>query len=139
MKRIKKTLVLLFAATTLLAVSCTKEETSEDHPTLATTSWRGAVNTNNIEAEYRAEFTDDSTGTLSVWMVTTYGYNGEQYEEDFDEAFTYTYDGQNGTMRFEDKTTNDFRHDAANNTLTIYLDPESAIELQTPTLVLQQL
>ena len=127
--------VLLFAA-------CQKEPTPEPQPqpdptptiSLAGTSWVGTYDDNYrgypATLTWSLDFLTDSTGILHVDLVIA-----AQPQASVDDAFTYTFDGESGTITTTDEdgtTTVPFTYNKKENTIVISqkeVDEETGMEM----------
>ena len=115
----KKLFVMLFVATSLLAVSCKKDTTVK----LTGTQWVGKVTIGEFNGSYIMSFLTDSTGKMDVSL------RGGGEDEDFTLPFTYTFDGkETGVLKIDDDTADTFHYSAENSTITLFLSPEEVEE-----------
>ena len=115
----KKLFVMLFVATSLLAVSCKKDTTV----TLTGTQWVGKVTIGEFNGSHIMSFLTDSTGKMDVSL------RGGGEDEDFTLPFTYTFDGkETGVLNIEDDIADTFHYNAENSTITLFLSSEEAEE-----------
>ena len=116
----KKLFVMLFVATSLLAVSCKKDNTVK----LTGTQWVGNVTIGEFNGSYYMSFLTDSTGKMDVSL------RGGGEDEDYTLPFTYTFDGkETGVLNIDDDTADTFHYSAENSTITMFLSPEEAEEM----------
>ena len=121
----KKLIVMLFVATSLLAVSCKKDTTVK----LTGTQWVGNVTVGEFNGSYYMSFLTDSTGKMDVSL------RGGGEDEDFTHPFTYTFDGkETGVLNIDDEADT-FHYSAENSTITVFLSPEEAEELTISSIV----
>ena len=122
----KKLFVMLFVATSLLAVSCKKDTTVK----LTGTQWVGNVTIGEFNGSYIMSFLTDSTGKMDASL------RGGGEDEDFTLPFTYTFDGkETGMLKVEDGMADTFHYSAENNTITLFLSPEEAEEMSIGSIV----
>ena len=122
----KKLFVMLFVATSLLAVSCKKDNTVK----LTGTQWVGKVTIGEFNGSYDMSFLTDSTGKMDISLR-----GGGEYE-DFTQPFTYTFDGkETGVLKVEDDVADTFHYSAENSTITMFLSPEEAEEMTISSIV----
>ena len=122
----KKLFVMLFVATSLLAVSCKKDTTVK----LTGTQWVGKVTIGEFNGSYYLSFLTDSTGKMDASL------RGGGEDEDFTLPFTYTFDGkETGMLKVEDGMADTFHYSAENSTITLFLSPEEAEELTISSIV----
>lgn len=122
----KKLIVMLFVATSLLAVSCKKDNTVK----LTGTQWVGKVTIGEFNGSYIMSFLTDSTGKMDVSL------RGGGEDEDYTQSFTYTFDGkETGALKIDDEVTDTFRYCAENSTITVFLSPEEAEEMTISSIV----
>ena len=122
----KKLIVMLFVATSLLAVSCKKDNTVK----LTGTQWVGKVTIGEFNGSYYMSFLTDSTGKMDVSL------RGGGEDEDFTQPFTYTFDGkETGVLNIDDDIADTFHYSAENSTITLFLSPEEAEELTVSSIV----
>ena len=116
----KKLIVMLFVATSLLAVSCKKDTTVK----LTGTQWVGKVTIGEFNGSYIMSFLTDSTGKMDVSL------RGGGEDEDYTQPFTYTFDGkETGVLNIDDDIADTFHYSAENSTITMFLSPEEAEEM----------
>ena len=116
----KKLFVMLFVATSLLAVSCKKDNTVK----LTGTQWVGNVTIGEFNGSYYMSFLTDSTGKMDVSL------RGGGEDEDYTQPFTYTFDGkETGVLNIDDDIADTFHYSAENSTITMFLSPEEAEEM----------
>ena len=116
----KKLFVMLFVATSLLAVSCKKDTTVK----LTGTQWVGKVTIDEFNGSYYLSFLTDSTGKMDASL------RGSGEDEDFTLPFTYTFDGkETGVLNIDEDIADTFHYSAENNTITLFLSPEEAEEM----------
>lgn len=122
----KKLIVMLFVATSLLAVSCKKDNTVK----LTGTQWVGNVTIGEFNGSYYMSFLTDSTGKMDVSL------RGGGEDEDYTLPFTYTFDGkETGVLNIDDDIADTFHYSAENSTITVFLSPEEAEELTISSIV----
>lgn len=122
----KKLFVMLFVATSLLAVSCKKDTTVK----LTGTQWVGKVTIDEFNGSYIMSFLTDSTGKMDVSL------RGGGEDEDFTLPFTYTFDGkETGVLNIDDDIADTFHYSAENSTITLFLSPEEVEELTISSIV----
>ena len=122
----KKLIVMLFVAASLLAVSCKKDNTVK----LTGTQWVGKVTIGEFNGSYDMSFLTDSTGKMDISLR-----GGGEYE-DFTQPFTYTFDGkETGVLKVEDDVADTFHYSAENSTITMFLSPEEAEEMTISSIV----
>ena len=122
----KKLLVMLFVATSLLAVSCKKDTTVK----LTGTQWLGKVNIGEFNGTYYMSFISDWTGKMDGSL------RGGGEDEDFTQPFTYTFDGkETGVLNIDDDIADTFHYSAENSTITVFLSPEEVEELTISSIV----
>ena len=122
----KKLFVMLFVATSLLAVSCKKDTTVK----LTGTQWEGKVSIGEFNGSYYMSFLTDSTGKMDASLR-----DGVEYE-DFTQPFSYTFDGkETGVLKLEEDVTDTFHYSAENSTITVFLSPEEAEEMTISSIV----
>ena len=122
----KKLFVMLFVATSLLAVSCKKDTTVK----LTGTQWVGKVTIGEFNGSYIMSFLTDSTGKMDVSL------RGGGEDEDYTLPFTYTFDGkETGVLKVGDGMADTFHYSAENSTITLFLSPEEAEELTVSSIV----
>lgn len=122
----KKLFVILFVATSLLAVSCKKDTTVK----LTGTQWEGKVSIGEFNGSYYMSFLTDSTGKMDASLR-----DGVEYE-DFTQPFSYTFDGkETGVLKLEEDVTDTFHYSAENSTITVFLSPEEAEEMTISSIV----
>lgn len=122
----KKLIVMLFVATSLLAVSCKKDTTVK----LTGTQWEGKVSIGEFNGSYYMSFLTDSTGKMDASLR-----DGVEYE-DFTQPFSYTFDGkETGVLKLEEDVTDTFHYSAENSTITVFLSPEEAEEMTISSIV----
>ena len=122
----KKLIVMLFVATSLLAVSCKKDTTVK----LTGTQWVGKVTIDEFNGTYYMSFLTESTGKMDVSL------RGGGEDEDFTQPFTYTFDGkENGVLNIDDDIADTFRYSAENSTITVFLSHEEAEEMTISSIV----
>lgn len=122
----KKLFVMLFVATSLLAVSCKKDNTVK----LTGTQWVGKVTIGEFNGSYIMSFLTDSTGKMDVSL------RGGGEDEDYTLPFTYTFDGkETGVLKIDDEVIDTFHYNAENSTITLFLSPEEAEEMSIGSIV----
>ena len=122
----KKLFVMLFVATSLLAVSCKKDTTVK----LTGTQWVGKVTIGEFNGSYIMSFLTDSTGKMDVSL------RGGGEDEDFTLPFTYTFDGkETGVLKIDDGVIDTCHYNAENSTITLFLSPEEAEEMSIGSIV----
>lgn len=122
----KKLFVMLFVATSLLAVSCKKDTTDK----LTSTRWVGNVTIGEFNGSYYMSFLTDSTGKMDVSL------RGGGEDEDYTLPFTYTFDGkETGVLKVGDGMADTFHYSAENSTITLFLSPEEAEEMTISSIV----
>ena len=122
----KKLFVMLFVATSLLAVSCKKDTTVK----LTGTQWVGKVTIGEFNGSYYLSFLTDSTGKMDASL------RGGGEDEDFTQPFTYTFDGkETGVLKVGDGMADTFHYSAENSTITLFLSPEEAEEMTISSIV----
>ncbi len=122
----KKLFVMLFVATSLLAVSCKKDTTIK----ITGTQWVGKVTIGEFNGSYIMSFLTDSTGKTDVSL------RGGGEDEDFTQPFTYTFDGkETGVLKIDDDVIDTFHYNAENSTITLFLSPEEAEEMSIGSIV----
>ena len=122
----KKLFVMLFVATSLLAVSCKKDTTVK----LTGTRWVGNVTIGEFNGSYYMSFLTDSTGKMDVSL------RGGGEDEDYTQPFTYTFDGkETGVLNIDDDIADTFHYSAKNSTITMFLSPEEAEEMTISSIV----
>ena len=122
----KKLFVMLFVATSLLAVSCKKDTTVK----LTGTQWVGKATIGEFNGSHIMSFLTDSTGKMDVSL------RGGGEDEDFTLPFTYTFDGkETGALKIDDDVTDTFHYHAENSTITMFLSPEEAEEMTISSIV----
>lgn len=122
----KKLFVMLFVATSLLAVSCKKDNTVK----LTGTQWVGKVTIGEFNGTYYMSFLTDSTGKMDVSL------RGGGEDEDYTQPFTYTFDGkETGVLNIDDDIADTFHYSAENSTITLFLSPEEAEEMTISSIV----
>ena len=122
----KKLFVMLFVATSLLAVSCKKDTTVK----LTGTQWVGNVTIGEFNGSYYMSFLTDSTGKMDVSL------RGGGEDEDYTLPFTYTFDGkETGVLKVGDGMADTFHYSAENSTITLFLSPEEAEEMTISSIV----
>ena len=122
----KKLFVMLFVATSLLAVSCKKDTTVK----LTGTQWVGKVTIGEFNGTYYMSFLTDSTGKMDVSL------RGGGEDEDYTQPFTYTFDGkETGALKIDDDIADTFHYSAENSTITLFLSPEEAEEMTISSIV----
>lgn len=122
----KKLFVMLFVATSLLAVSCKKDTTVK----LTGTQWVGKVTIGEFNGTYYMSFLTDSTGKMDVSL------RGGGEDEDYTQPFTYTFDGkETGVLNIDDDMADTFHYSAKNSTITLFLSPEEAEEMTISSIV----
>ena len=141
----KKTLfVALLACFTLVFTSCNKEKT------LPGTSWKthtvvdqdmtveGITAHLNMTIDGTMKFIDATNGSMTLASSGTISAMGMSFPMDSEAettAFTYTFDGENGTITVTDEdgtTTAPFSYNKKENTITISMkevDEETGMEL----------
>lgn len=125
----KKLFVMLFVATSLLAVSCKKDTTVK----LAKTEWQATLTQPGFNGVYDMVFETDSTGFMEIDL------SGDVDNESFDETFTYTFDGKsNGVLTIEEDIHEPFTYDGAAKTITVMLDKEQVEEMGVDRIVFHQ-
>ena len=122
----KKLIVMLFVATSLLAVSCKKDNTVK----LTGTQWVGKVTIGEFNGSYYMSFLTDSTGKMDVSL------RGGGEDEDYTLPFTYTFDGkETGVLNIDDDTADTFHYSAENSTITLFLSPGEVEEMTISSIV----
>ena len=122
----KKLFVMLFVATSLLAVSCKKDNTVK----LTGTQWVGKVTIGEFNGTYYMSFLTESTGKMDVSL------RGGGEDEDYTQPFTYTFDGkETGVLNIDDDIADTFHYSAENSTITLFLSPEEAEEMTISSIV----
>ena len=122
----KKLFVMLFVATSLLAVSCKKDTTIK----ITGTQWVGKVTIGEFNGSYIMSFLTDSTGKMDASL------RGGGEDEDFTLPFTYTFDGkETGVLKIDDDVIDTFHYNAENSTITLFLSPEEAEEMSIGSIV----
>ena len=122
----KKLFVMLFVATSLLAVSCKKDTTVK----LTGTQWVGKVTIDEFNGTYYMSFLTESTGKMDASL------RGGGEDEDFTQPFTYTFDGkETGVLKVGDGMADTFHYSAENSTITLFLSPEEAEEMTISSIV----
>ena len=121
----KKLFVMLFVATSLLAVSCKKDTTVK----LTGTQWVGKVTIGEFNGSYYLSFLTDSTGKMDGSL------RGGGEDEDFTQPFTYTFDGkETGVLNIDDEADT-FHYSAENSTITLFLSPGEVEEMTISSIV----
>ena len=122
----KKLFVMLFVATSLLAVSCKKDTTVK----LTGTQWVGNVTIGEFNGSYYMSFLTDSTGKMDVSL------RGGGEDEDYTQPFTYTFDGkETGVLNIDDDIADTFHYSAENSTITVFLSHEEVEEMTISSIV----
>ena len=122
----KKLFVMLFVATSLLAVSCKKDTTVK----LTGTQWVGKVTIGEFNGSYYLSFLTDSTGKMDASL------RGGGEDEDYTQPFTYTFDGkETGVLNIDDDIADTFHYSAENSTITLFLSHEEVEELTISSIV----
>lgn len=143
----KKTLlVALLACLTIMFASCKKEKTLngtnwKTHTTTTQQVGEGALSlTANITFDGTMSFTDATNGSMTINFSGTaegMGLSNPIESQNLTRTFTYTFDGEKGTLTGKDHTgaesTLPFTYNKKDNTITIsenMVDEETGISLK---------